>query len=64
MKSYKKDKISITPNYNDTLQIEENTLFNTQKPSRRKKNFISENVYVDDLDPAVMTLSLRGDTVL
>ena len=60
MKTYKKDEISITPNYFDTLQFQENTLFNIQKPSRRKKNFISENVYVGNLDPAVMTLPFGG----
>ena len=57
-------EISITPNYFDTLQFQENTLFNIQKPSRRKKNFISENIYVGNLDPAVMTLPFGGDTVL
>ena len=60
MKSYKKHEISITPNYFDTLQFQENTLFNIQKPSRRKKNFISENVYVGNLDSAVMTLPFGG----
>ena len=50
----------MTPNYFDTLQFQENTLFNIQKPSRRKKNFISENVYVGNLDPAVMTLPFGG----
>ena len=60
MKSYKKDEISITSNYFDPLQFQENTLFNIQKPSRRKKNFISENVYVGNLDPAVMTLPFAG----
>ena len=60
MKSYKKDEISITLNYFDTLQFQENTLFNIQKPSTRKKNFISENVYVGNLDPAVMTLTFGG----
>ena len=53
-------EISITPNYFDTLQFQENTLFNIQKPSRRKKNFISENVYVGNLDLAVMTLPFGG----
>ena len=52
--------MSISPNYFDTLQFQENTLFNIQKPSRRKKNFISENVYVGNLDPAVMTMSFGG----
>ena len=60
MKSYKKDEISITPNYFDTLQFQKNTLFNIQKPSRRQKNFISENVYVGNLDPAVMTMPFGG----
>ena len=49
-------EISITSNYFDTLQFQKNTLFNIQKPSRRKKNFISENVHVGNLDHAVMTL--------
>ena len=53
-------EISIIPNYFGTLQFQENTLINIQKPSRRKKNFISENVYVGNLDPAVMTLSFGG----
>ena len=35
-------------------------MINIQKPSRRKKNFISENVYVGYLDPAVMTLPFGG----
>ena len=56
-------EISITPNYFDTFQFQENTLFNIKKPSRRKKNFISENIYVGNLDPAVMTLPFGGDTV-
>ena len=46
-----------------TLQFE-NTLFNIQKPSRRKKNFISKNVYVDNLDPAVTTLPFEGHGVV
>ena len=60
MKSYKKHEISITPNYFDTLQFQKNTLFNIQKPSRRKKNFISENVHVGNLDLAVKTLPFGG----
>jgi len=55
-----KQERMMTPNYFDTLQFQENTLFNIQKPSRRKKNFISENVYVGNLDPAVMTLPFGG----
>ena len=35
-------------------------MINIQKPSRRKKNFISENIYVGNLDPAVMTLPFGG----
>ena len=43
MKSYKKDKISITPNYFDTLHFQANTLLiNIQKPSRRKKKLYFE----------------------
>ena len=42
MKSYKKDEISITPNYFDTLQFQENTIFNIQKPSRRKKTLFQK----------------------
>ena len=56
----KKDEISITPNYFDTLRFQENTLFNIQKLSRRKKTFISENIYVSNLDPTVMTLPFGG----
>ena len=37
-------------------------MINIQKPSR-KKNFISENVYVGNLDPAVMTMPFGGDRV-
>ena len=53
-------EISITSNYFDTLQFQEYTLFNIQKLSRRKKTFISENVYVSNLNPAVMTLPFGG----
>src|SRR6185312_15045074 len=53
-------EISINSNYFDTLQFQEYTLFNIQKPSRRKKTFISENVYVSNLNPAVMTLPFGG----
>ena len=64
MKSYKKDKISITPNYFDTLQFQENTLFNTQKPSRRKKKLYFRKCICWKPRPCGDDTVFWGDTML